>query len=146
MYAFAKVLFAIIVAFLLIMVVSEYYHNEEFVPFEEVEKMIELNEMAHDALKTATEREKKGQLLSDTISVLKHCAGEVVEATYAFNELCCFGDDMPDTAMYKTAFADELADVITCALIAAANEDIDIEFALKRVQKKNEGRVVEVEK
>lgn len=75
MYAFAKVLFAIIVAFLLMMVASECYHNDEFVPLEEVGKMIDLNEMARDALKTATEREKKGQLLSDTISVLKHCAG-----------------------------------------------------------------------
>ena len=102
--------------------------------------MIDLNEMARGALKTATEREKKGHLLSDTISVLKHCAGEVVEATDAFNELCCFGDDMPDTAMYKTAFADELADVITCALIAAAKEGVDIEAALLRVQEKNRKR------
>ena len=89
MYAFAKVLFAIIVSFLLMMVASECYHNEEFVPFEEVKKVIDLNEIARAALKTATEREKKGQLRSDTMSILKHCAGEVCEATEAYSRRTC---------------------------------------------------------
>lgn len=43
--------------------------------------MIDLNETARVALETAKRRAKKGQLKSDTMSILKHCAGEVVEAT-----------------------------------------------------------------
>lgn len=39
--------------------------------------------------------------------------------------------------------AAELADIITCALIAAANEDIDIEKALQDCQQKNEARAME---
>ena len=39
--------------------------------------------------------------------------------------------------------AAELADIITCALIAAANEDINIEKALQECQQKNEARVME---
>lgn len=102
--------------------------------------MLDLNELARNALETAMKREGKGQLKSDTLPILKHCAGEVVEATDAFGELCFLGDGMPDTEMYKTAFADELADVITCALIAAAKEGVDIEAALLRVQEKNARR------
>lgn len=102
--------------------------------------MIDLNELARNALKTAMKREGKVQFKSDTMSILKHCAGEVVEATDAFGELCFLCDGMPDTEMYKTAFADELADVIICALIAAAEEGVDIEAALLRVQEKNARR------
>lgn len=107
--------------------------------------MVDLNEMARDALKTANRREKLGQLKSDTMSILKHCAGEVCEASMAYT-LYIEPDSEFEPEALKRDFADELADIITCALIAAAQEDIDIEFALKRVQKKNEGRVVEVEK
>ncbi len=103
--------------------------------------MIDLNGMSRSALETAKARERKGQLKSDTMLILKHCAGEVVEATEAYGVCHRFSGEI-----YEEEFADELADIITCALIAAAQEDIDIEFALKRVQKKNEGRVVEVEK
>lgn len=115
--------------------------------------MIDLNGMSRSALETAKARERKGQLKSDTMSILKHCAEEVVEATEAYSlrkHLDDLNDKSVDFEYVKSCaeinFADELADIITCALIAAANEDIDIEFALKRVQKKNEGRVVEVEK
>lgn len=38
--------------------------------------------------------------------------------------------------------AAKLADIITCALIAAANEDIDIEKALQECQQKNEARAM----
>ena len=49
-----------------------------------------------------------------------------------------------DNPNYKADFeAAELADIITCALIAAANEDIDIEKALKDSQQKNEARAME---
>lgn len=46
--------------------------------------MIDLNRMSRIALKAAKKRETKGQLKSDTFSILKHCAGEVCEATNAW--------------------------------------------------------------
>lgn len=42
--------------------------------------------------------------------------------------------------------AAELADIITGALIAAANENIDIEKDLQDCQQKNEARAMEVSK
>ena len=101
--------------------------------------MIDLNEMARDALETATEREKKGQLLSDTMSILKHCAGEVCESVDAYSRLAGSDNEIYDAPL-KERYAEELADVITCALIAAAKEGVDIEAALLRVQEKNARR------
>lgn len=97
--------------------------------------MIDLNELARDALKTAKKREKKGQLKSDTMSILKHCEGEACEAVEALFHWKYFKGKRN-----KNHLAEELADVITCALIAAAKEDVDIETALLRVQKKNARR------
>lgn len=101
--------------------------------------MIDLNKLAQDALKTATEREKKGQLKSDAMSILKHCGGEVCEAVEAYARLADSDNEIYDAPL-KERYAEELADVITCALIAAAKEDVDIEAALLRVQEKNAGR------
>lgn len=100
------------------------------------EKGVMLNSMARSALDIATVRGTKGQLKSDTFSILKHCAGEVVEAVDAYSEYAAYGHD----ADSKEAFADELSDIITCALIAAAQENIDIEESLERVQIKNARR------
>ena len=97
--------------------------------------MIDLNGMAESALETAKMREKKGQLKSDAVSILKHCAGEVCEAVEAYSICYRFRGKI-----YEEQFADEVADIITCALIAAAQEDIDIEAALLRVQEKNARR------
>ena len=102
-------------------------------------KMIDLNELAQDALKTAKKRETKGQLMSDTFSILKHCAGEVCESVDAYSRLAGSDNEIYD-AILKSQYADELADVITCALIAAAREDMDIEAALFRVKEKNARR------
>ncbi|MCM1321600.1 MAG: hypothetical protein NC041_07000 [Bacteroides sp.] len=74
--------------------------------------------------------------------MLKHCSGEVVEAMQAFTDCywnCCnfFSRTDDEKKEFKIRFADELADVIICALIAAEREDVDIEAALLRVQEKN---------
>lgn len=50
--------------------------------------MIDLNETARVALETAKRREDRGQLKSDTMSILKHCAMEVVEAVEANQKWC----------------------------------------------------------
>ncbi|MBD5442111.1 MAG: hypothetical protein HDR34_01690 [Treponema sp.] len=106
--------------------------------------MIDLNKLARYALKTAIKREKKGQLKSDTMLILKHCAGELCEATEAFFNWIYFKRDRN-----KENLADELADVMTCALIAAEREGVDIEAeregvdieaALLRVQEKDARR------
>lgn len=94
-------------------------------------KMIDLNGMAESVLETAKMREEKGQLKSDTMSIMKHCAGEVCEAVEAYSICYRFRGKI---------YEEELADIITCALIAAANEGADIEAALLRVQEKNARR------
>lgn len=104
--------------------------------------MIDLNEAAQDAPTTAKKREKKGQLKSDTMSILKRCAGEVCEASMAYTLYLEPNDEFEPEAL-KRDFADELADIIICALIAAAQEGVDIEAALLRVQEKNARRARE---
>lgn len=101
--------------------------------------MVFLNELAQDCLRIAKRREQKGQLKSDTFSILKHCAGEVCEAVDAYSRLAGSDNEILDELL-EEQYADELADIITCALIAAAKEGVDIETALERVQEKNARR------
>lgn len=80
-----------------------------------------LNEAAENAHRTARQREKNGAKFTGG-DILKHCAGEVIEAAQARAEL---GE--------KTTYEDygyELADVIICALIAAYEDNVDIERAV----------------
>ena len=100
--------------------------------------MIDLNEHAQKAQEIAFNRWKKEDVDYHTPSILKHCAGEVCEAEFVYNQY------LHDAAeRYRNKLAEELADIITCALIAAANSGIDIEKALKDCQQKNEARAME---
>lgn len=101
--------------------------------------MINLNKLSVDAQEIALNRWIKNDVPYSTPEILKHCAGEVVEAMEAYNDRKYLIDD---EASHK-ALAGELADVITCALIAAANEEIDIETALIACQRKNARRATE---
>lgn len=56
--------------------------------------MIDLNKISRDALKIAKSRKEKGQLKSNTMSILKHCAGEVCEATNALTRWEVIDDEM----------------------------------------------------
>ena len=70
--------------------------------------MINLNELSKQCLQIAKKRAQHG-IKSDTFSVLKHCAGEVVEAMDAY-----------DVYMYQIKrenYVSELADIIVCVLI-----------------------------
>ena len=89
-----------------------------------------LNDFARECFEIAMKREEKQQIKCDTMSMLKHCAGEVCEAMEAW----------ASKRNVYVEFGDELADIITCALIMAARNCIDIEMALKRVKRKNEER------
>ncbi len=90
-----------------------------------------LNEAAENAHRTARQREKNGAKFTGG-DILKHCAGEVIEAAQARAEL---GE--------KTTYEDygyELADVIICALIAAYEDNVDIERAVNEKMQINAQR------
>lgn len=93
-----------------------------------------LNEAAEKAYMTALRRQKNGGSVAIN-EILKHCAGEVIEAQEARTLL---NVDMLDVELY----ADELADVIICALIAAAADGINIEAAIANKMQRNEQRAL----
>ena len=95
--------------------------------------MIDLNKLSTDAYIIAKKRELNGaKIKADTISMLKHCAGEVMEATEAY---CNFVYEMTDE--YEEKFQDEVADIMTCCLIISGYMKLDIELVLNRVMEKN---------
>lgn len=106
--------------------------------------MIDLNGYAEEALLIAEARQKNGaSIKTDTVSMLKHCATEVVEAVEAYRHYeydACDPLATNSDEQNIELFASELADVIMCVLIMAAKEGIDIEEALEEVQKKNRKR------
>ena len=100
--------------------------------------MIDLNKHAQKGVEIAFNRWRKEGVEYHTPEILKHCAGEVCEAVEAYNQYL-----YEYIESNRNKLAAELADIITCALIAAANEDINIEKALQECQQKNEARVME---
>lgn len=95
--------------------------------------MIDLNKLSKEAYIVAKKRELNGaKIKADTISMLKHCAGEVMEATEAY---CDFAYEMTDENEEK--FQNEVADIIVCCLIMSGYMRFDIESALNRVMEKN---------
>lgn len=82
-----------------------------------------LNEAAEQAYKTALARIDNGSDACAIKDILKHCAGEVVEAQTAYLV------DMEKNCNYQS-YAYELADIVICVLIAARRDYIDIEKAI----------------
>ena len=71
--------------------------------------MIDLNKLSKQAYEVAKMRESNGaNIKADTISMLKHCAGEVMEATEAY---CDFVYEM--TNEYEGKFCPECGDKTT---------------------------------
>ena len=112
--------------------------------------MIDVNEISKMAYDIAEKRYKSGAFGNHNNSVqnlLKHCAGEVVEAMGAFDEwqedlkfgAVSMGVTDPDwnRKTPKEEFADELADVMMCVLIVAGKCNIDIEKAVNDCVEKN---------
>lgn len=94
--------------------------------------MVDLNELKKKAYEYAKKRAENGGVKPlNTFNLLKHCATEVVEATYVYSE--CFEED-------TIHFEAELADIICCVLIITENEKIDIEQALLKCIEKNRKR------
>ena len=95
--------------------------------------MIDLNKLSTEAYIVAKKREKNGAFIqTEPISILKHCAGEVMEATEAY---CDFVYEMTDE--YEEKFQDEVADIMVCCLIMSGYMQFDIEKAINRVMEKN---------
>ena len=95
--------------------------------------MIDLNKLSTDAYIVAKKRELNGAFIKTApIDILKHCAGEVMEATEAY---CDFVYEMTDE--YEEKFQDEVADIMVCCLIMSGYMRFDIESALNRVMEKN---------
>jgi NTP pyrophosphatase (non-canonical NTP hydrolase) len=93
--------------------------------------MLNINDVAEQA-HTLTER--RGYK-TDVFSCLKHCAGEVTEAVEA-NTIYNKTGEKAD----QNHLAEELADIIICALTASAEEEIDIERAVNVAMLKNARR------
>ena len=91
-----------------------------------------LNETAINAYNTALKRQQNGGNVK-VAEILKHCAGEVIEAQEAFIM-------WKYEAHEESKYAEELADVIICALIAAKRDGIDIERAVRLKMQKNAQR------
>lgn len=89
-----------------------------------------------EASEKAFEIARKRGLNENTFEALKHCAGEVIEATKSFAEK----DYYYNIEEAETSFENELADIIICVLSICGAENIDIEKAIERKMKINEER------
>lgn len=99
--------------------------------------MIDLNGMAESMFNVALQRQKHGANIStNPLALLKHCATEVVEATYAY----CEWHSKDSTEDKYDMFSSELADIIACTLITSDCLGIDIEKALRECYEKNKMR------
>lgn len=90
-----------------------------------------VNELSKLCYEIALKRQNNGG--AKVADILKHLAGEVVEAQEAF---ILWKYDAHDPNKY----AEELADVIFCALIAAGRDEIDIKKAIADKLEKNKKR------
>ena len=114
-----------------------------------------LNILAKQMYDIALVRNKKEGVEIDTVGLLKHCAGEVVEATeqavkflrmsYVTNggtdfSVACASKTEEQYKKYKESFASELADIIACALIIAGKEGLDVQRAVTECLNKNRKR------
>ena len=101
--------------------------------------MIDLNELAKVMCDAAQKREQNGAAIkTDTVSMLKHTATEVVEAMESYTKAVdCFKHN---GVCLSSTFPSELADIIACVLIIAGIHRIDIERALNACYEKNKAR------
>jgi NTP pyrophosphatase (non-canonical NTP hydrolase) len=96
-----------------------------------------LNKTAEKAFRIALRRQQNGGNV-DLLKTLNHLAGEVVEAAVARVRWLCVIDKNNDKI--KAEYAEELADIIICALTAARSAGVDIESAVNEKMRKNELR------
>lgn len=98
---------------------------------------MDLNGLAKEAFETAKARGQK----TDALSCLKHCSGELVEATEA---VCWLNHNNGQDYFYaKDEVELEISDVIMCMLTLSVSLNIDIEHALNKCLEKNRKRASE---
>lgn len=103
--------------------------------------MLNINDIAEQAHTLAQRRGYK----TDVLSTLKHCAGEVIEATEAYTQLEYVANS-DRTKAKKEAMGQELADIIICALTASVELGFDIEEYIGKAMQKNARRAYGAEK
>lgn len=102
--------------------------------------MIDLKVFANRMQEATLHRQINGANIKvDTVSMLKHTATEVIEATEAYSDWQNHFDG-PCSLELEGDFIGELADIIACVLIICAIEGVDMEVALKLCLDKNEKR------
>ena len=104
--------------------------------------MLDLNELTKVTLANVERRQRNGaNIKTDTVSMIKHCSTEVVEAMEAYAKLKYFPQlNANETEIIKKEFASELSDIICCALTIAGKENIDIEKTVLDCIEKNRKR------
>ena len=106
--------------------------------------MLDLNELCKMAYENTCKRaEHESDIKMGTMKALKHCAGEVVEATEAYSGISTahsVSEAGKNYTQKKDDFANELADIICCVLTICGNEGIDIEYAMTMCMEKNANR------
>lgn len=102
---------------------------------------MKLNKLAKDMFEVAEKRSENAKYIkTDELSMLKHCATEVVEATDAlikFENTSCINPELDDC---WNDFENELADIIACVLIICGGNQVDISKRLKECYEKNKAR------
>lgn len=106
--------------------------------------MIDFNGLTQTCLDIAKKRTANGGAGND---YLKHCATEIVEATAAraqlgFWQIAKSMKIKEHLERAEAEYADELADIIICAMLAAAADNLDIEKALLNKIAINEKRAM----
>jgi NTP pyrophosphatase (non-canonical NTP hydrolase) len=106
---------------------------------------VNINEIAQKAVMYANKRASIEGLESpyDVLGMCRHTSSELFEVIDAFTRWQCVQcslEDYEDCEEEKTAFTDEIADVIMCALIIAAGQGVDVEKALEKCLEKNRKR------
>lgn len=112
--------------------------------------MLDLNELCKVAYKNTCKRaEHEPDIKMGTMEALKHCAGEVIEATeaysrvatvYSISEVYSIAEACKIHVQNRENFISELADIICCVLTICGKENIDIEYALTMCMEKNADR------
>lgn len=100
--------------------------------------MIDLNELAIHSYEVAQKRFSNNA----DLACLKHCATEVVEASFALDEVCTCNDVNCKKERFKE-YVLELSDIIMCVLTICGKNNIDIEQALLACYNKNKDKVKE---
>lgn len=119
---------------------EEYHRLGDLVADLSTRPCFDINQLAQDMYEVARKRHEKGGLPVDNLGLLKHCAGEVIEATEAFSFASNIDIELEKRISYYGNYTKELADIIACVLIILAKGKFDIKKLLTDCLEKNKAR------